>query len=298
MRIRSLTYFLNHGWPLDEAALGRASEFAAAATRALVDAGYEVQTARLACPPFSHLLPGGSPADLARLAQALEAAAALAGFSYVSLGPALPERLETYTWIPAALAATQNAFFSGALTGADGAISLPAVRASAQVIQQAAGISPDGFANLRFAALANVPAGSPFFPAAYHTGGEERFAIATEAADLAVNAFSWAASLAEARRRLVEAMEQHAQVICGAVAGLAGPRFGGIDYSLAPFPDEAVSLGTAMERLGVSALGLHGSLAAAAILAETMDRASFPRAGFSGLMLPVLEDATLARRAA
>ncbi len=70
MRIRSLTYFLNPGWPLDEAALGRASEFAAAATRALVDAGYEVQTARLACPPFSHLLPDGSPADLARLAQA------------------------------------------------------------------------------------------------------------------------------------------------------------------------------------------------------------------------------------
>ena len=53
-----------------------------------------------------------------------------------------------------------------------------------------------------------------------------------------------------------------------------------------------------MERLGVPRLGEHGSLAAAAILADTMDQADFLRAGFSGLMLPVLEDATLARRAA
>jgi len=43
---------------------------------------------------------------------------------------------------------------------------------------------------------------------------------------------------------------------------------------------------------------LHGSLAAAAILAEAIDRADFPHAGFSGFMQPVLEDSVLARRAA
>ena len=75
-------------------------------------------------------------------------------------------------------------------------------------------------------------------------------------------------------------------------------RFGGIDFSLAPFPRDAQSLGTAMEKLGVPAVGLHGSLAAAAILTEAIDRANFPRCGFSGLMLPVLEDSILAQRAA
>ena len=74
--------------------------------------------------------------------------------------------------------------------------------------------------------------------------------------------------------------------------------FGGIDFSLAPFPAEAVSIGAAMERMGVPGAGLHGSLAAAAILTEIIERARFPRTGFSGLMLPVLEDAILARRAA
>jgi uncharacterized protein (UPF0210 family) len=39
-------------------------------------------------------------------------------------------------------------------------------------------------------------------------------------------------------------------------------------------------------------------LFAAAFITEAIDRARFPRAGFSGLMLPVLEDVTLARRAA
>ena len=96
-------------------------------------------------------------------------------------------------------------------------------------------------------------------------------------------------------------MENHAQVLAGIALRLAGEfnlSFTGIDFSLAPFPEENHSLGKALENLGVPAVGMHGSLAALAILAETIDRASFPRAGFSGLMLPVLEDSVLARGAA
>jgi uncharacterized protein (UPF0210 family) len=37
-------------------------------------------------------------------------------------------------------------------------------------------------------------------------------------------------------------------------------------------------------------------LAAAAFIADTLDRGTWPRAGFNGLMLPVLEDSTLAER--
>jgi uncharacterized protein (UPF0210 family) len=50
--------------------------------------------------------------------------------------------------------------------------------------------------------------------------------------------------------------------------------------------------------MGVSKIGLHGSLAAAAILTEAVDRADFPHTGFSGFMQPILEDSVLARRAA
>ena len=301
MKIRSITYFLDSGWPLEPQALGRAGAFLKAARPAFESAGYEVQTARMATIPFPLILSRPDAEALVALARALEQAACDLGYNYVSLGPALPDNAGAFAAIPAALAATQNAFFSGLLTTPGKQVYLPAVRAAAQVMHQAATISPDGFANLRFAALANVPPGSPFFPAAYHIGVSPSFAIATEAADLAVQAFSQAGLLAQARGALQSAMEQHAAVMSAVAAALAGKfdaGFGGIDFSLAPFPSQALSLGAAMENLGVPGLGQHGSLAAAAILADTMDQAQFARTGFSGLMLPVLEDAVLAQRAA
>ncbi len=45
-------------------------------------------------------------------------------------------------------------------------------------------------------------------------------------------------------------------------------------------------------------VGGQGSLFSAALLADALDHARFPRCGFSGLMLPVLEDSVLAARAA
>jgi hypothetical protein len=51
-----------------------------------------------------------------------------------------------------------------------------------------------------------------------------------------------------------------------------------------------------MESLGVSSLGKHGSLAAAAFLTDTLDRGNWARSGFNGLMLPLLEDSRLSQR--
>jgi uncharacterized protein (UPF0210 family) len=205
-----------------------------------------------------------------------------------------------YQAIPEALRATDQVFASATIAEAPGGVSLPAVRWAAEVIQACTGISPDGFGNLRFAALANVPAGSPFFPAAYHEGGPPVFAIGVEAADLAVTACAEAASLADARARLMRMVEDHAQRIVRAARkpGLRGLRFGGIDFTLAPFPEAARSLGTALERLSGQPVGQHGTLAAAAFLAEALDRARTAHVGFSGLFFPVLEDAVLAARAA
>jgi hypothetical protein len=240
-------------------------------------------------------------AELVRLSQEIEAAAAELDLAYISLGPACVEDPASYAAIPEAVAATQNIFFSGQMSTADGRLSLAGVRACAEVIHRLALLEANGFANLRFTASANVPPGAPFFPAAYHAGEQPAFALATEAADLAVLAFSGAASLEEARQRLVHAVESHATALCRVGEALEiqlKVRFAGIDFSLAPYPERAVSLGEAIERLGVPAVGRHGSLAAAALLAESLDLAAFPHVGFSGLMLPVLEDAVLAQRAA
>ncbi len=302
MKIRSITCFCDPKYPLDERVIRGAGEFLARATAAYQAGGYEVQSTRLATIPFPKLLAGNEASlgnALPHLAEQLEGLIRQAGIPYASLGPALPESAASYGWIPDAIAATQNVFFGGVMADKEGGVDIGAVRACAEVIVDAAPLDPNGFANLRFAGLANVRAGSPFFPAAYHEGDAPAFAIATEAADLAVDAFTGASTIDEARNVLVSAIDTHARRLSRIAAeGLADTRFAGIDFSLAPFPSEAVSLGTAMQRLGIPAVGPHGSLAAAAIITESIERVRFPRAGFSGLMMPVLEDSNLAQHAA
>jgi uncharacterized protein (UPF0210 family) len=239
--------------------------------------------------------------DGPELARQVSKAIADLGIGYASLGPALMDLPESYAVIPDAIAASQNVFFSGEMASMEKGISLAAARACAEVIVRTAPLEPDGFANLRFAALANVPPGSPFLPAAYWDADEPSFAIATEAADLAVDAFAGGQTIDDGRRALVAEIEKHGRQLENISSTLkfrSGLGFGGIDFSLAPFPDDAHSLGAAVESMGVPRAGLHGSLAAAAILTEAIERGSFYRVGFSGFMQPVLEDSVLAKRAA
>ncbi len=311
MKIRSITYFCNPRWPLDDKILGTAGEFLAKARSAYEAAGYEVQYTRLATLPFPDLLGEKQIGALTKLAGQVDSALQSIGVAYASLGPAVPYLPRSYEVIPEAIAASQNIFFGGVMATraggeAPGKVYLAAVKACAGIIQKASTVTPDGFANLRFAALANVAPGSPFFPAAYHQGDRPAFAIATEAADLAVQAFENAKTLDEGRKALVAEIERHGKSITHIAQGLTRlpaadsqlPAFNGIDFSLAPFPADTHSLGAAVERMGVPQVGLHGSLAAAALLTEAVDRADFPHTGFSGFMQPVLEDSVLARRAA
>jgi uncharacterized protein (UPF0210 family) len=304
MKIRSITYFLDPGSDQNLRGTAAAGAFLSAARQAFSEAGYEVQTVRLATTPFPRWI--SDPARVPAAAQALEQAASAAGIQHVSMGPASPAQLEYYAPIPAALARTQSVFLTGRMTTPQQELSFPAARACARVIAEAAQVAPageaaDGFANLRFSALANVAAGTPFFPAAYHGGPRPAFALALECADLAVAAFRGCQTLVEGRMRLVRAVEYHAARLEETAARLSASQkiaFGGLDFTLAPFPDDLRSIGAALEAVGAPAAGSAGTLAATAVLAEALDRAVFHKTGFCGVMLPVLEDSVLAERAA
>jgi hypothetical protein len=168
------------------------------------------------------------------------------------------------------------------------------------VIRRISALGQSGFLNLRLAAIANCSPGSPFFPVAYHAGGEPAFALATEAADLAITTAGGATTLSEAREVLTFSIEAEAKRMSKIADRLVENNrfeFGGIDFSLAPYPEEERSIGEALEQIGVPVVGLHGSLAATALLADAVERADFRRVGFSGPMFPVLEDSRLAERA-
>jgi uncharacterized protein len=297
MKIRSITYFCNPRYPLDEKILQKAGAFLAQARSAYEAAEYEVQTVRLATIPFPELLGEEHIGRLPELTNQMDAIAQGLKIGYVSLGPALHEIPRSFEIIPDAIFVSKIVFFGGKMADTRHGIDLSAARACAEVIVKCASIEQNGFANLQFAALANVNAGAPFFPAAYHDSDQALFSIATESADLAVQAFKEAKTIEEARGNLISEIEKHGKRLTE-VARSLHCKFGGIDFSLAPFPSEEQSLGTAFEKLGVPRIGLHGSLLAAALLTEAIDRARFLHTGFSGLMMPILEDAILAKRAA
>ncbi|MGH2521527.1 MAG: DUF711 family protein [Anaerolineales bacterium] len=301
MNIRTVTYFVDPAFPLTDERLAAGGRAMAEIRAALEAGGYIVQTVRLATTPFPRAL-NGDVSHVMKFALDLEAACFVHQFDCATLGPARPaDGAAFYQIIPEVITATENVFAAAIIAEATGGVSLPAIRWAAEVIRRNATARPDGFGNLRFAALANIPPGSPFFPAAYHDGGTPTFSIGLEAADLAVSAFAEAATLADGRTRLIRTVEEHAQKIvkiAKRASGVRGLRFGGVDFSMAPYPEAARSLGSALERLTGSPAGERGTLAAAAFLADALDRAKFSSAGFSGLFFPVFEDAVLAARAA
>jgi uncharacterized protein (UPF0210 family) len=300
MNIRALTGFLDPGWPLEPRLIASMANGLKTAREALGEAGYMVQSLRLATPPPAEMTRHVAPSDRADLAGQLEAECFVQGLDYAALGPVLPDEPEGFEVIPDILGSTENIFTSALFADPEGGLSLQAAAAIGKVIYAASAISENGFANLRFAALANVPPGSPFFPAAYHRVGMPAIAVATEAAELAVDALRDVPSPATARRRLVSMVEAHAASITRVIQPIATEneaRFLGIDFSMAPYPEHVRSLGTALEDFGVPAVGLAGTSAAFAYLADCLDQAQFQRTGFCALFLPVLEDATLAARA-
>lgn len=297
MKIRSITYFCNPKYPVEENVLRKAGKFLAEAKSAYEAAGYEVQTIRLATIPFPRLLGEEHIEKLPALTRQMADLVQSLGIAYFSLGPALPEMPRSYEVLPDAIFVSKEAFFGGIMAEKTHGLHLAAIRACAEVIVKCAPLEPNGFANLQFAALANVPAGAPFFPAAYHEKDKPAFAIAAESADLAVSAFESAKTIEEGRNVLIAEIEKHGNKLTDIAQSLR-VKFYGIDFSLAPFPDDAHSLGNAVEKMGVPKIGLHGSLAAAALLTEAVDRAKFRRTGFSGFMQPILEDSVLAKRAA
>lgn len=294
MKIRSVTCFLNPDETLADASLDRAGVLNERARATASDAGYILQTTRIAAHPLRDVLRGIPAREFAR---AFETVYLRLGFNY---GAVLLSSPELYADASAMVQETPSLFVSLAIASKQNGIHFEAVRGAAETIHTLGHDEAGGLSNFRFAAAANVPAGVPFFPTAYAgRSNVPAFAFATEAADLAVDAFTDARDLNEAQTRLVEALETNGARLDAwgkELEQASGVRYAGIDFSMAPYPDEGTSLGTALERLTGARFGTRGTLFAASFVTDTLRLAKFTRAGFSTLMLPMLEDWTMARR--
>ena len=300
MRIRSITCFFDPAVIESQAAIAQLSELSQRLTEKINACGIEVTSRRAVTSPFITYTSCLSKTEAVDELLKISDQAKLAGFGYLGIGPALTEYPESFDLIPEILKQSDSIFCGGVVADRF-AVHPQAIRAAARVIARSASIEPNGFANLQFAALANVPAEVPFFPAAYHQAGAGlTFSLAVECADEVQKAFASCVSLRLCRARLLERLEDFTNTVQTAISELASNnaiQFAGFDFSPAPYPVDSCSLGGGLESVANNSIGNDGSLAAAAVVADTLDAGRWPRAGFNGLMMPVLEDSILAKRA-
>jgi len=293
MKIRTITVGFNLNPETMETRIPKLGDFLKKARGVFEEIGYSVQTVRIATQPWGKYYV--SERRMLELAGKMDRLTEAVGIDYFNLGTTFkPDRIPlTYDLIRE----TFRGFCTATICDGE-KINLKAAEQTVKVIKKLSCVDPDGFANLRFAALFNTEPGSPFYPAAYHRG-RTSFAIGLENSDLVGDAFSGVRSPDEASRKLKRIMTRayrKIEKIAESVSHDSGIQYDGIDVSVASSVNPHESIATGFENMGLGIFGDPGTLTAAKVVTDTLRRIPVKRCGYSGLMLPVLEDDGLARR--
>ncbi len=296
-RIRTITAGVNLKDLQDKQAIIRAIDFLEGAKKSFTDQGYEVQTLRIASQNLHEIIDGDL--DLLIISQLGEIDKILAEHSIMfSIGELFrgnknPEGLAS--WSTHLINNTSNISFSVPIASVERGIHDASIQAAALICKALALNSPGGEANFRFTASANCHAGIPFFPAAYHQGADG-FAIGLEYPNLITpvfKSFGWS----DAERELKKVLEK-AFIPVEAIANNLETgewQYNGLDSSPAPGLD--ASIGQSIETLTGKTFGSHSTLRACGLITGVIKQLDLKTCGYSGLMLPVIEDKILAQRA-
>jgi hypothetical protein len=296
-KIRAVTAFIRLDRTDYESQIQETLKFLRTAKSAFEKSGYEVETLRITTQPFPEYTQGMSIAEALAFFRAYDALAVKEGFD-ASIGPAMskdsddPRNAELLAQI---LATAKTLEGSVSIAGEDG-IHWKSIRATASVIQYVATHTAHSQGNFNFTAAALVPPNTPFYPASF-TGDDKHFALALQSANVVADVFNSVHSPDEAVARLRDSLGHYAQEIEAAAKQVdqqSGWKYGGIDLSPAPLKE--ISIGGAIEKYYGTPLGSPGTLTAAAIITRALKEVPVTHTGYSGLMLPVLEDSVIAQR--
>jgi uncharacterized protein (UPF0210 family) len=297
-KVRTVTAFIRLDRSAYRAQVAEALKLLHAAKDALSKSGYEVETIRITTQPFPEYMRGMSAEESLKFFQDFDKLAAQEGFT-PDIGSAMskdsddPKQADLLAKI---LAETQN--INGFITVADeDGIHWNGIRAAARVMKYLEEHTPHSEGNFHFAAGAFPPKIAPFFPVSHTSDAGHSFAIGLESANIAQQVFARSGDLNSAGEQLTAALSTEArkvEEIAKRVAASTGWQYQGID--LTPVPLKEISIGGALEELVHGEIGSPGSLSAAYTITAAVKRVPVQQAGYSGLMLPVLEDSVLAKR--
>lgn len=261
--------------------------------------GYTVESVRITTQPLAELLRGQSDAAALGFLKALDDLATREKF-LPNVGPAMVrdgDDPHTMQLLAKALSSLSQLNASAIIAGDDG-IHWKVIREAARLVRYVADHSPHSQGTFNFAATAMLGPYGPFYPGAYHLGGGERLAIGFEGANVVQEVFArthgdFDAAVAELTRQLT-AHARVAEEVGTLAASRHGWTFMGVDPTPAPLAD--VSIGAAIETFTGAKFGASGTMTAALVITTAVKAVPVKQIGYSGLMVPVMEDKLLARR--
>jgi hypothetical protein len=298
-KVRAITAFVR----LDPATLDRQVADALTVLRnAKADfarRGYQTETIRIVTQPLGELVGGQADDDALRLLKTLDDLSAKEGF-IPSVGAAMMRDTDdprTMHLLATALSTLPNIQANSIIAAEDG-IHWQVIRESAALVHYLTDHAAPSHGNFNFTATAMVQPYGPFYPGAYHSGAGRRFSIGFESANVVQEVFArthgdFTGSVAELTRQLTI----HARVAASVgarVAATTGWTFMGVDPTPAPLGE--VSIGAAIETYTGAKFGSSGTMTAALIITTAVKAVPVRQVGYSGLMVPVLEDKLLAQR--
>ena len=297
--VRAITAFVRLDRATFERQITDALVVLRAAQGAFAQQGYKTQTIRIVTQPLGELVSGQSDDDALRFLKAIDDLSAKEGF-IPSVGPAMMRDSDdprVMRLLEKALSTLPNLQANSIIAAEDG-IHWNVIRESAALVRYLTDHGPPSHGNFNFTATAMVKPYGPFYPGTYHTGAGKQFSIGFESANVVQEVFArthgdFNGSVAELTKQLT-IHARIAESVGAQVAASTGWTFMGVDPTPAPLGD--VSIGAAMETYTGAKFGSSGTMTAALIITTAVKAVPVKQIGYSGLMVPVLEDRLLARR--
>lgn len=282
----------------DTATIESAIQFLSEANKEFESKGYIVQTLRISTQPFYQYLNGKTYDEalpyLIKMDQLVKKSNMI-----LSIGPIMKEDYPGFDipeWSVKLINSTETISFSVSIADKEKGILGNGVHQAASTIVAIAHNTKGGEGNFRFTASANCPPGIPFFPAAYHQGPNS-FAIGIESPNILTDVFRRGPEdkVKENLKIELEKILKPVEALGMSLANSKKWRYDGIDTSAAPGLD--ASIGEAIEELTGQPFGSASTLNACAMITDALKSVNVKKCGYSGLMLPVIEDKVLAQRA-
>lgn len=269
--------------------------------------GVPIVNNRISVTPISIIAAATDLDDYTIFAKTLDMAAKEIGIDFIGGFSALVQKGMTSAdeilikSIPRALAETDLVCASINIGSTKTGINMDAAGLCGETIKNLAENTENAFGCAKLVVFANAVEDNPFMAGAFHGVGEADTVISvgisgpgvvkaaiSDKEDLPLN------EIYEIIKKTAFKITRMGELVCKEVCKKLGKDFGIVDLSLAPTPAVGDSVGRILQEIGIDKVGVHGTIAALAMLNDAVKKggimASSRVGGLSGAFIPVSED--------